>query len=145
MKTLAAVLFLLLTFVTVANGQNDRKSQIEGELKNLVNVWDEAYAKAAVATLDKVLADEFTFVGGQTKAEYLASVKSRSGYTVLSAVSADIQIQIYGDTAVLTGLDTITIKNANQTMVTKFLYMDVWVKRNGRWQCVKTFANAVNR
>jgi len=58
-----------------------------------------------------------------------------------SAVSSDIQVQVYGDTAVLIGLDTITGNTKGQTYLTKWLYMDVWIKRNGRWECVKTYSS----
>jgi len=103
-------------------------------------MWDGAYVKGDTATLDRLLADEFAFVGGQKKAEYLASLKSRPAGSVDSALSTDVQVQVYGDTAVLTGLDTITGKNKGQPFAVKWLYMDVWIKRGGRWQCVKTHA-----
>src|SRR5215510_9071644 len=142
MKLVLCLLAIVFASSAVAAGQSmksDRDSKIEKELQNLVHQWDEAYVKGATATLNQLLADEFTFVGGQKKADYLASFKSRN-FVVESAVSTDIQVQVYGDTAVLTGLDTITLKNKDQTLVTKWLYMDVWVKRGGRWQCVKTYS-----
>jgi hypothetical protein len=110
-----------------------------------VQAWDESYVKGDTATLDRLLADEFSFVGGPKKADYLASFKSRPANSVQSAVSTDIQVQVYDDAAVLTGIDTITINNAGQTLVTKWLYMDVWVKRSGRWQCVKTYSGPATR
>src|SRR6266446_5717774 len=48
------------------------------ELKNLVRMWDEADVKGDAITLNRLLAEEFTFVGGPSKAEYLASFKSTS-------------------------------------------------------------------
>ena len=111
------------------------------ELRNLVRKWDEANVKGDVATLDSLLADEFAFVGGPDKAQYLASIKSRSSDSMIeSAVSSDVQVQIYGDTAIVVGLDTIKGKNKGQAFEQKWLYLDVWVKRSGRWQCVKTYS-----
>jgi len=148
MKTFFALFALALLVVSLAAGQNnptDRTSRIETELRKLVQSWDEAYVRGDTATLDRLLADEFSFVGGPKKADYLASFKSRPANSVQSAVSTDIQVQVYDDAAVLTGIDTITIKNAGQTLVTKWLYMDVWIKRSGRWQCVKTYSSPANR
>ncbi|HEY3103356.1 MAG TPA: nuclear transport factor 2 family protein [Pyrinomonadaceae bacterium] len=149
MKTLLALFALALTVVSLAAGQNnpttDRTSRIETELRKLVQSWDEAYVRGDTTTLDRLLADEFSFVGGPKKADYLASFKSRPANSVQSAVSTDIQVQVYDDVAVLTGIDTITIKNAGQTLVTKWLYMDVWIKRGGRWQCVKTYSSPSTR
>ena len=118
--------------------KTDRDAKTEQELRNLVRTWDDAYVKADTNVLDRLLAEEFAFVGGQSKADYLASFKSRN-LQIESAISSDIQIQVYGDTAVLTGIDTITAKNKEQVLVTKWLYLDVWIKRGGRWQCVKTY------
>lgn len=111
------------------------------ELRNLVRQWDEASVKGDAAVLDRLLADEFTFVGGVRKAAYLESVKAKSSDTyVESAVSDDVQVQVYENTAVVTGVDTIKGKNRGQAYENSYLYMDVWVKRSGRWQCVKVYS-----
>ncbi len=49
-------------------------------------------------------------------------------------------MQVYDDAAVVTGIDLISGKNKDQVFQTKWLYMDVWVKRDKRWQCVKTYS-----
>lgn len=141
MKTTLSILALLLTFAVAAGQEPKPKSdgKVEQELRSLVRTWDDAYVKGDTATLDRLLASEFEFVGGPTKAQYLDSFKARS-FIAESAVSTEIQVQVYGDAAVLTGLDTIKGKNKDQTVVTKWLYMDVWIKRSGRWQCVKTYS-----
>jgi ketosteroid isomerase-like protein len=138
-----AILFLIIlaAAATVAWATSDQVKD-EAQLKQLVQTWDAAFVKGDAATLDRLLAAEFAFVGGPKKAEYLASFKTRPADAVQSAVSTDIQVQVYGDTAVLVGLDTISGQNKGQPQVTKWLYMDVWVKRDGRWQCVKTYSSA---
>lgn len=125
-----------------AIGQEDLGDPIAiRELRNLVRMWDGADVKGDAATLDRLLADEFTFVGGPNKAQYLASIKSKSADTyVESAISDDVQVQVYGTTAIVTGLDIVKGKNGGQSYENKYLYMDVWVKRSGRWQCVKTYS-----
>src|ERR1051326_161252 len=142
MKRTLSILALLLASFVVTSAQVpklDRERKVEQELRSLVRAWDDAYVKADTATLDRLLASEFAFVGGPTKSQYLASFKSRT-FVAESAVSTEIQVQVYGDTAVLTGLDTITGKNKDQTIVTKWLYLDVWIKRGGKWQFLKTYS-----
>jgi hypothetical protein len=134
------LIVLVLSVATFGQTPDKGKAKVEQELQNLVRMWDEAYVKGDTVTLDRLLADEFAFVGGPKKAEYLASLKSRN-LAIESAVSTDIQVQVYGDTAILTGLDTITGKNKDQTFVTKWLYLDVWIKRGGKWRCVKTYSS----
>ena len=136
---------VLLACVTPTLANQDRKPDAEQELRKLVQTWDEAYVKGDTETLGRLLADEFAFVGGPKKADYLASFKTRKANSIVSAVSADVQVQIYDDMAIVTGLDAITVKNVGQDLLTKWLYMDVWVKRGGRWQCVKTYSAPATR
>jgi ketosteroid isomerase-like protein len=140
-KPSIVLIIVMLSFAGV-NAQSDRSATVEQELVAMVRTWDEAFVKGDTATLGRLLADEFAFVGGPKKAEYLASFKTRSADLIQSAVSTNIQVQVYGDTAVLVGLDTISGKNKSGPYVSKWLYMDVWIKRDGRWQCVKTYSSA---
>ena len=147
MKPVLFLLALILTMSLTVVGQgkkSERDLKVEQELRNLVRSWDEAYVKGDTATLDRLLADEFTFVGGPKKSAYLASFKT-SQLVIQSAVSSDIEVQVYGDSAVLTGVDTIIAKNKDQTLFTKWLYLDVWIKKDGRWQCVKTYSSPVQK
>ena len=122
--------------------KKDRDAKVEQQLRRLVLEWDTALVKHDVASLDRLLADEFSFVGGNNKAQYLASFKPGTPDSfVESAVSTEIQVQVYDNTALLTGLDTIKGKHKGQPYVAKWLYLDVWVLRDGRWQCVKTYAS----
>ena len=114
------------------------------KLRELVRAWDEATVKGDATTLDRLLAAEFTFVGGVRRAAYLDFIKAKSADTyVESAVSENVQAQIYGDTAVVTGVSVAKGKNRGQPYETRYLYMDVWVKRDGRWQCVKVYSNPI--
>lgn len=147
MKTILCLLCLLMFAPVVAEGQgtkDKRQPSLEEHLKGLVRQWDEAIAKRDTATLDRLLADEFEFVGGVKKAAYLNSIKTQAADAVTSAVSTDLQVLVYENTAVVTGLDTISGQNKGQAYIAKWLYTDVWVKRAGRWQCVRTHASAHN-
>ena len=147
MKLTLTLFLVVLATALSANGQtkNDKNagdSKAIQELRKLVQTWDNAFVAGDAATLDRLLADEFSFVGGENKAQNLAALKSRSAEsTVESAVSADVEVQIYGNTAIVTGLDTISGKNKGEPYTTRWLYMDVWIKRSGRWQCVKTYSS----
>lgn len=145
MKLFLCLLCLLMFALVVAEGQsaNDkRRSSLEEHLKGLVRQWDDAIVKRDTATLDRLLADEFQFVGGMKKAAYLDSIKTQAADAVTSAVSTDLQVLVYDNTAVVTGLDTLSGRNEGQPYTAKWLYTDVWVKRAGRWQCVRTHASA---
>lgn len=116
------------------------------KLRGLVRSWDEATVKGDATTLDRLLAAEFAFVGGVRRAAYLDFIKAKSTDTyVESAVSENVQVQIYGDTAVVTATSVAKGKNRGQPYENRYLYMDVWVKRDGRWQCVKVYSNPITQ
>lgn len=145
MKIALTVLTIILcAFVTPTYANENRPADTEQELRKLVQTWDEAFVKKDTETLGRLLADEFEFVGGPKKADYLASFKTRKA-NIISAVSSDVRVQIYDDMAIVTGIDAITIKDVAQDLLTKWLYMDVWVKRGGRWQCVKVYSAPATR
>lgn len=135
----AAMTIVLCVSVNPNYAKTDRAADVERDLRKLVQTWDEAFVKKDTETLNRLLADEFEFVGGVKKADYLASFKTRKA-NIISAVSTDVRVQVYDDMAIVTGVDAITIKDVAQDLLTKWLYMDVWVKRGGRWQCVKTYS-----
>jgi len=139
-----AILILLTLFasaVAVPVKSDDAKDQ--EQLRQLVRAWDEAFVKNDPATLDRLLADDFEFVNGLKKREYLASFKERPKGLVESALSGDLTVQIYENAAVVTGVDTIGGKRQGQPYETKWRFMDVWIRRSGRWQCVKSFVNKI--
>jgi ketosteroid isomerase-like protein len=136
----------LLAFGQTPPKQSKRDAKVAEQLRSLVRRWDDADVSGDAATLDRLLANEFAFVGGLSKAQYLASTRSKSSdLSIESAVSSDVQVQVYGNTAIVTGLDTITGKNKGQPYTNKWLYMDVWIRRDGRWQCVKTYSSLSKR
>lgn len=148
MKTILCLLCVLIFAPMVAEGQatNDKsRAGLEEHLKSLVRQWDEAIVKRDAATLDHLLADEFEFVGGVKKAAYLNSIKTQAADAMTSAVSTNLQVLVYDNTAVVTGLDTISGQNKGQPYTSKWLYTDVWVKRDGRWQCVRTHSSVYNK
>jgi len=142
MRYVFTIALIVLSTALMVNGQTnkDRDAKVAEELRGLVQAWDKALVTNDAEAMDRLLAVEFTFVGGANKVRYLASLKPNPDSVVEAAVSTQIEVQVYGETAVLTGLDTITGKSKGVPFTNKWLYMDVWVKRSGRWQCVKTFA-----
>lgn len=137
---MVALLILCAAATWARSASDDAKD--EQVLKQLVRTWDEAFVKGDTATLDHLLAAEFEFVGGAKKTDYLSSFKTRAKDAIESALSTDLKVQIYGDAAIVTGIDTIGGKRQGEPYVSKWLYMDVWIKRDGRWQCVKTYSSA---
>jgi ketosteroid isomerase-like protein len=140
------ILVLVLASVSPANAQTRQSHQnvkVENELKELVRLWDAASVKRDVKTLDRLLADEFT-LSGTPKADYLAFIAAPE--TIIeSAVSDNFDVRVYGDMAILIANDTITSRRNGAKVVDIYRYIDVWLKRDGRWQCVATESHQIKK
>jgi ketosteroid isomerase-like protein len=108
--------------------------------------WNDAFYRKDVAFIEKLLADEFiaTYDDGSQgdKAKELA-LAAEFNQRVESATQEDFIVKIYRDTAVV--WFTLRIVGVRQGQKSELLlrYTDVWVVRDGRWQCVSTQSTRV--
>lgn len=136
------ILVLVFSFSYIAVGQatnNDSRKVTDDEtlLRDFANRWLQADAKGEAPTVNALLADEFSFLGGNNRIQYLASMNPDPALIVESAVIEDENIQLYGDTAIVTGINSYRFKKDGKPIQARFPSMTVWVKKKGRWQCVK--------
>jgi ketosteroid isomerase-like protein len=71
------------------------------------------------------------------RARFLDVIKS-GALTHSMMESEDVRVRTYGDTAIVTALTTARGQFMGQDFTTQERATDVFVKRNGRWQCVLT-------
>ena len=87
------------------------------------------------------LADDWIVVGPDgtitDKARFLSVIQSGT-LSHQNMDSQDIRVRIYGTTAIVTALISSKAKYINQEFTTRERATDVFVKRDGRWQCVIT-------
>jgi len=116
----------------------------EEEVRALERLWNDARAKADVATLDRILADEWTVThaNGTTdsKARYLADLKSGARKFTGSVEEREVVVRFYGDTAIVTGSSDSTVSLNGQAQGGALHFTRVFVKRNGAWRMVVTQA-----
>ncbi len=142
-KSMKLIFALILSiFISVsAFGQAKGSSSVlpkdEQELRTLVKKWNDAELKGDAATIASLLADEFSFVGGSNRSQYLKLMKPDPSLVVESNDVEDLQVQLYQDVAIITGLNLFRLKKDGKPFAGKFYTMSAWVKRNGRWQIVK--------
>jgi ketosteroid isomerase-like protein len=127
--------------VAVAEPTAQNVSQIEKQIKDLENQWNEAMLHHDVATMNRILAQDVIDTGGdghvQGKAEDLADLKSGEPNLQSSSVD-DMKVRVYGNAAVVNGhfVQKGTYKGKDISGEGRFT--DVFVKRQGRWECVST-------
>jgi ketosteroid isomerase-like protein len=118
----------------------------EEEIQELHNKLIQAQLNSDIAALDRLLADDHIFTNPlgvvQTKAQRLAEIQSGSRKLELFSVT-DVQVRVYGDTAVVTGRAMLKGQRQGQDISGQFRGIDVYVKKQGRWQVVAAQATRI--
>jgi ketosteroid isomerase-like protein len=146
MKRILAVAVLVVVATSLALGQMaDMKEKAKGgevgveqALMQMERDWTEAGLKKDVATLDKILADDWVgqgITGAATKAEALADLKSGDSKQD-SVTLGEMKVRVFGNTAVVTGSDNEKSSYKGKDTSGHYTWTDVFVKRQGRWQAV---------
>ena len=133
--------------VTMAASQ---KLPVESDQQVLIKLergWNDAFYRKDAAFIENILADEFTatYDDGSLgdKAKELALV-AEFNQQVESATQDEFTVRVYRETAVVWfTLHVVGTKQGRRSELT-LRYTDVWVIRNGRWQCVSTQSTRVN-
>jgi len=125
--------------VTNSNVQTDSSKNDGQEISDLLDQYNDALLKKDAATLERIWADDLSFVNPQgqllTKKERVENIKT--GATALN--SADVsekQIRIYGNTAVATLIVKINGQYSGEEGTGDFRITTVWAKPKGAWQMV---------
>jgi ketosteroid isomerase-like protein len=108
--------------------------------------WNEAFYRKDVAFIEKLLAEEFTatYDDGRIgdKATELGLVAAFD-QNVQSATPDEFAVRVYRDTAVVWfTLRLVGIKDGQRSEMA-LRYTDVWIIRDGRWQCVSSQSTRV--
>ena len=140
--TLAITASVSLSASSTQTVQSDQQVLIE-----LERGWNDAVYRQDADFVANLLADEFivTYDDGARgdKARELALV-AEFNQQVVSAVQDDFTVQVYQDTAVVWfTLNLVGMRQGQRAEVT-LRYTDVWVQRDGRWQCVSSQSTRVN-
>ena len=146
MKRILAVILFFAAATSLALSQTaDQQEKAKGEkagvkriLLQMEHDGNEATVKKDVATLSKLLADDWIGQspdGIQTKAQAMAELKSE--YQKFDSITlGDMKVRVFGDTAIVTGsLDAKSTYKGKDTSG-HLLWIDVFAKRQGRWQDV---------
>ncbi|HZR25204.1 MAG TPA: nuclear transport factor 2 family protein [Vicinamibacterales bacterium] len=116
----------------------------EQEIHALEKQWNDARAHADIATLDKMLDDGWTVThaNGTTdsKAKYLADLKSGARKFAGDVTESDVTVRFYGDTAVASGSSESSVTLNGQRQGGALHFTRVYVKRNGVWKMVVSHA-----
>ena len=139
-------LALAITALT-AGGTADSSDRANPQsLIQLEGSWNEAFYRKDVSFLERVLADEFiaTYEDGSqgNRAKEIALTKEFN-QQVDSARQDDFVVKLYGDTAVVWFTLHLLGPKQGQQIAVDLRYVDVFVWRANRWQCVSSHSTKV--
>jgi hypothetical protein len=114
------------------------------DLAEAATAFDAAQFYANKAELERLLADDFVLANtrneNRTKAQFIADQTAPGGKTLTLSLDVNVQ-KVWADGAVLAGTADATGLDKDKPFAVKVRFVDVWVKRDGRWLVVFTQAN----
>ena len=120
-----------ITSVTI----NEQFTQIESE-------WNKAVYNKDAEALDLLYAEEYTYTDPTgkvyNKQQDISEVTSGNYKPQALAVLSDIKVNSYGNIAVVKGLNTSKATLNGKDISGTYRFVDVFVMRDGRWQCIST-------
>lgn len=118
----------------------------EQQVRDVEAAWTAAEVKGDVAALDHILADEFVNYnedGKQIDKKQTLAMFRASQLHVSTGHSEDMRVRLYGDVAVVTMRYLQSGTAQGRPINGDLRIMDVFVRRDGRWQCVAEQATKV--
>ena len=116
----------------------------EQEIRAAEKLWNESRVRADVAALGALLDEAWTVTHGDgtinTKAEYLADLKSGARKFFADVKQDDFAVRIYGDTAVAAGLSDSKVEYKGKPSGGALRFTRVYAKRDGRWVMIASHA-----
>lgn len=132
------IVLTLISIVSTAQKPAAAKASDRETILQLERDWTQSFVTMDVAANQRIVADDFfgTEPDGRriTKAEMLAELKAEDALESNRLNEDDVKIRFYGTVAVVNGSETWKRKSDGKTG--RFIWTDVFVKRNGKWQVV---------
>ena len=125
---------------TTATGEEEQA------LLQLEEQWAAADVAKDATVVDKFLAKEFVSVFDgrtSTRAQFLAEMKAGAA-KIESSGNSDVRTAVFGETAIVHGLYSEKSATNGKDSSQRIRYTEVYVKRDGRWQCVTQFLAKVS-
>ena len=114
---------------------------ISDSVKQLEHDWTDGMIAGDTDKVGAILADDWVSIGPdgttQTKTAFLAEIKS-GGYKLTSFDFGPMTVKVIGSVAIVQGSDTEKSMTKGKDSSGKFVWMDVFANRGGKWQAVRS-------
>ena len=138
MRQIVLIASLIFTASVYTQNRFDT-GKLEKEVLEVDTQRADAYVNGDVATLERILADDCSYVHPsgkvETKAELLAGFKAQDR-KYKSIKRDDVVVRIYGNTAIVTGRNSISAEYLGKNYDVQNRFTRVYVKQAGGWRLV---------
>lgn len=130
-------LVLIIFLASTAIGRTAQETAGDAaELSRLAEVAGHAYADRDLAALERLSADDYSQTdvrgGVLSRAQWLDFVKNRP--SEITVDTDDVEVRLYGETAVVTGNWTYRKQNTEKPVVIHSRWTSVWTKYPSGWK-----------
>jgi len=119
---------------------------VERELIQVEHALSQAVVDRDVAALNHLYADDFISTDSEglvwSKSQDIA-IDTEGASRVTAFTLEDLRVKVYGEMAVVTGRIATKGTLVGEASEGRSRFTDVFVKRDGRWQCVASHTTAV--
>ena len=117
---------------------------LPADLAAAATAYDLAQYNANRTELERLLADDYTLANSsgknQTKAEFIADIVAPGSKTTYLAITQQVR-KVWANGAVLGGMADAKGLDHGKPFTMRIRFVDIWAKRDGRWQVLFTQAN----
>ena len=142
-------LLCLLAVVSAVQASGAQSQRVRSDQEILIQLeqdWDDAFHRKDVGFIENILTDEFIATYGDgtrgDKAKELA-LAATFNQEIESSTLDEFTVKVYGDTAVVWFTQHLIVSSQGRALALTYRYVDVFVVRGGRWQCVASQSTRV--
>jgi uncharacterized protein (TIGR02246 family) len=141
-KTFIIAVLVFTASIALGQKQSARRPpgrSVDQVIRQVDHERIQAQVGADAAALDRIYADDFIGIGPsgtvRTKAQVIADFTS-GDLKFQSIITDDVQVRVYGNTAVETGRSTMIGQDKEKAVPRDNRFTRVWIKQQGRWRLV---------
>ena len=143
MRFLPALFLSIVLFAGAAGARQGRHARKSSDMSEAITLLEARRFKAMIegdlVSLNRMLGDDLTYTHAsgwtQSKSELLESLRS-GNLRYLSMEPANEKVRSYGTTVVGTGRAVFKVRLNGKELNVQLRFIDVYVRRQGRWQLV---------
>ena len=134
---------VLAVSIAPMHGQSKKPSSSSevDAVKQVERHWTDAQKTKNIEKLKEIIGDDWIGLGydgnRSSKQDFIDNIKS-GGSKLESFTFTEMDVKIVGNVAIVQGGDTEKSSTNGEDTSGKWVWMDVFVKRDGQWQAVRS-------